>query len=146
MCEPVIDDYSYEELQQDLAFIIETDELEQDLASIIDADTADEEKHQSKANYQEQRREEPKDEQEREKLPESRSMTNKRKRSTEEQKEAVRKSVRLGSGDGDEQELIIETINASSATANRLDILESESHIQFVQETCLTKKSANRLR
>ena len=61
MCEPINEDYSYAELQQDLAFIIETEELEQDLANIMDADAAEEEKHQSKANDQEQRREKPKD-------------------------------------------------------------------------------------
>ena len=42
MGEPVNDDYSYAELQQDLADIIETAELEQDLANIIDAEDAEE--------------------------------------------------------------------------------------------------------
>ena len=46
---------------------------------------------------------------------------------------------RLGSGDGEDQVIIIESINASSATVNRLALLESDAHIQFVQETCLTK-------
>ena len=46
---------------------------------------------------------------------------------------------KLGCGDGEDQELLIESINASSATANRLALLESDAHIQFVQETCLTK-------
>ena len=84
--EPINEDYSYAELQQDLAFIIETEELEQDLANIMDADAADEEKHQRKANDQGQRREKPKDEQKEEKLPESQSTTSKSRRSTEEKK------------------------------------------------------------
>ena len=45
----------------------------------------------------------------------------------------------MGSSDGEDQVIILESINASSATANRLALLESDAHIQFVQETCLTK-------
>ena len=50
--------------------------------------------------------------------------------------------ARLGDDDteeGEEDDLVIELINASSANANKLAILESDAHIQFVQETCLTK-------
>ena len=46
---------------------------------------------------------------------------------------------RLGSGDGEDQVIVIESINASSATVNKLALLESDAHIQFVQETCLTR-------
>ena len=49
-----------------------------------------------------------------------------------------KKVDRLGSGDGEDQVIIIESINASSATVNRQALLESDAHIQFVQETCLT--------
>ena len=132
MGELVNDDYSYAELQQDLADIIETAELEQDLANIIDAEYAEEGKQQIEADEQEQRGEEPEKEQEEEKLPKIRSTTIQSTRSTESQKEAVRKAEKLGSGDGEEQELLIESISVFSATANRLAILESDSHIQFV--------------
>ena len=47
--------------------------------------------------------------------------------------------TRLGNGKGEQQELLIESINVSSATANRLALLESDAHIQFIQETCLAK-------
>ena len=46
---------------------------------------------------------------------------------------------RIGSGEGVDHEIIFESINASSATANRLALLESDAHVQFVQETRLTK-------
>ena len=63
-----------------------------------------------------------------------------RKKRGEDCKGSKRQKVdRLGSGDGEDQEIIIESINASSATANRLALLESDAHIQFVQETCLTR-------
>ena len=45
----------------------------------------------------------------------------------------------MGCGDGEEQELLIESINASSAIANRLALMESDSHVQFAQGTCFTK-------
>ena len=87
--EPINEDYSYADLQQDLAFIIETEELEQDLADIMDADAAEEEEHQSKANDQEQKKEKTKEEQKKEKLPESQSTTSQSRRSTEEQKKNI---------------------------------------------------------
>ena len=45
----------------------------------------------------------------------------------------------MGSCDGEYQEIILGSITASSATANKLALLESNAHIQFVQETRLTK-------
>ena len=106
VCELVNDDYSYAELQQDLAFIIEAAELEQDLANIIDADAADEGKQQNKADDQEQKREELKGEQEEEKLPESRS------------------SYARGTGSGDDKKKEgercneLRSLNAPSLSAN----------------------------
>ena len=45
----------------------------------------------------------------------------------------------IGGEQGDEEELHIESTNATSANTNKLAILESDAHIQFIQETCLTK-------
>ena len=46
----------------------------------------------------------------------------------------------IGNDDGIEEELLIlESINTSSAHANKQEILEGDAHIQFLQEACLTK-------
>ena len=47
---------------------------------------------------------------------------------------------KIGNDDGSEEELVVlESINASSAQANKLAILEGDAHLQLLQETCLAK-------
>ena len=44
-----------------------------------------------------------------------------------------------GTSNDEDDELVIESINASSANTNKVAILESDAQLQFIQETCLTK-------
>ena len=57
-----------------------------------------------------------------------------------EEREGEAENPGPGDDAGDEVEnLRIESVNASSAHANKLAIFKCKAHLQFVQESCLTK-------
>ena len=112
------EDYTLAELQEDLAYIIDSEELEQDLAKIIEEEGKLENKKDTKDDEEAN-------------LPNDDG--------SKKQARRIKGVDKIGSGEGEDQEIIIEVINASSATVNRLALLESDAHVQFVQETCLTK-------
>ena len=135
--------------------IIDTEELEQDLAKIIEDEEQGSEENQEKVEGEVKI---PDDDAKQEDMSEADEEEQRRKAKSVKKDDAkqevkseadeierrrmaksVKKEGRVGSGDGGVQEIILESINASSATANRLALLESDAHIQFVQETCLTK-------